>query len=108
MSLKGTGTQLPETVGSQGPTFGPRPRPSAFITRLIRPRQAAGSVAANEGFSPEGRKKLTTAAGMNAPAGPAPQPFTKSGLSVGKSAPAATALSSWRQANHREPDWRLS
>src|ERR1700756_2275926 len=92
MSLKGTDTQVP-AVGSQGPPFTPSPSPSAFITPRISGKHGAkAGCDAIEGFKPDGRKKLTAAAGITGPSGPdGTQLFTNSGLVVGGTAPAATA-----------------
>src|SRR5713226_5811251 len=74
-------------------TVTPSPNPSAAITELIKAWQGAGTPGNRDGLIPDGRKKLTTAAGINGPAGPMPHPATDSGLVVGVAAPAATALS---------------
>src|SRR5260221_12295486 len=49
------------------------------------------SAIAIAGFNPDGRKKFINAVGTYGPAGPTPQLFTNSGLSVGSAAPAASA-----------------
>src|SRR3954447_6486291 len=77
MSLNGTGT--------------PRPSPSACSTDCTSPKHAGGTVGTSDWFRPEGRKKLVTAAGTNAPAGPTPQAATEIGRVLGGTAPAATA-----------------
>src|SRR5262245_16643502 len=79
MSLKGTVT--------------PNPRPLALRTEVTSPWHPAGMPANNTGLTPEGLKKLATAAGTNGPAGPTPQAVTLIGRTVGEIAPAATARS---------------
>src|SRR5579863_1096967 len=95
MSLKGTQLARPETPGLHF-VF----RPVAAKSANASGTHGASAPPANDGLSPEGRKKLTIAAGTKngrldpgtgfAPQGTAPVP-TDNGLSVGKFAPAATA-----------------
>src|SRR6476659_7412099 len=65
MSLNGTGV----------------PRPSRYCpaTTLASPRHGANA-AVSDGLIPDGRKKLSSAGGTNAPAGPTPQVAIVSGL----------------------------
>src|SRR4029077_12375099 len=65
MSLNGTGV----------------PRPSRYCpaTTLASPRHGANA-AVSDGLIPDGRKKLSSAGGTNAPAGPTPQVAIVNGL----------------------------
>src|SRR5438874_810509 len=86
MSLKGT--VPPPTV-----------RPSVCATELANAVQAAPKTAGREGLIPDGRKKLTSGAGTNAPSGPTPQPVTCSGNWVARAPPPATAFSQFDTSN---------
>src|ERR1051326_3466457 len=57
------------------------PRPSRYCpaTRLARPMHGANT-ALSEGLTPDGRKKLSSAGGTNAPAGPTLQVAMVNGL----------------------------
>src|SRR6478672_2548391 len=70
--------------------FPPSPRRYCPATRLASPMHGAKAVV-SDGLIPEGRKKLISAAGTNAPAGPTPHVATESG--VEKLCPAAFARS---------------
>src|SRR5258708_38844907 len=87
------GTQLVRPVAGLQLAF----RPSAARTVFANPTQAAPPEAryasATDGFRPDGRKKLTKAAGTYGPKGPTPQPLTVKGLSVDLLTLAATAES---------------
>src|SRR5271170_8443556 len=93
MSLKGTQFARPETPGLHFVLS-----PPAAKSANARGTQGANGPPANEGLSPEGRKKLTMAAGTKygrvapgirfLPQGMVPVP-TDNGLSVGRFAPAA-------------------
>src|SRR5580765_7086180 len=70
------------------------PSPSRYCpaTRLARPMQGANA-AASDGLIPDGRKKLNSAGGTNAPAGPMLQVAMVSGLlNVGCALAMAQAL----------------
>src|ERR1700756_3544758 len=60
-------------------TVVPRPRRYCPATRLARPMQGAKAVV-SDGLNPEGRKKLSSAGGTNAPAGPTLQVAIVKGL----------------------------
>src|SRR4051812_47192268 len=72
----------------------PPPTVSPLALAIDEANAAHGAnTAFNEGLNPDGRKKLSSGAGMKAPAGPAPQVDTCNGSAVGGTAPAATAFS---------------
>src|SRR5258706_16457847 len=86
------GTQLVRPVAGLQLEF----KPSAAKTVFAKPTQAAPPEAryasATDGFKPDGRKKLTKAAGTyGTPEAVAPKPLTVNGLSPGWLAPAAMA-----------------
>src|SRR5581483_128553 len=95
MSLKGMQLVSPLVVGSHF-VF----RPAAAKSASAKGTHGAKGPPAREGFNPDGRKKLTIAAGTKngsfapgigfAPHGVAPVP-TDNGLSLARFAPAATA-----------------
>src|SRR3954451_21091650 len=60
-------------------TVVPRPRRYCPATRLASPAQGANT-GARDGLTPEGRKKLRSAGGTKAPAGPTLQVAIVSGL----------------------------
>src|SRR6185437_13165943 len=80
------------TISLNGTVVFPKPRWYWAATRDAAPRHGA-KTPVSDGLIPDGRKKLSNAAGANTPAGPLPQVATFSGLELGATAPAATARS---------------